>query len=286
MKLKEKSVRLKKMNTKNGFTLIELLVTIVIIGILVAIGVNVYENYKERARLAKARAAAYQMELFFRAENTLLEGSAVAAQYSFDNDDVNTSASPYVLDNSAAGNHLDSLLGAGSFSQSSDTGTGKGSSIRIQGKNIYKNGTIGLAPVNKFTMGFWVKLDTFGDPHTPLVYFTDNAGFLIRSDGSVAVYMNDDHMDEARSDAGIIDLNSWHYIVGGYGDDDETLRLWVDGDLVAKREGIAQSVNFNGTGLRIGYPTTYGTRAFYGWLDNVFVVPSKFDGEGFEYSAD
>ena len=59
------------MKSKKGITLIELLVVIVIIGVLAAIAVPVYNNYMQRARRADAKTALEQLRAaqeIFRAE--------------------------------------------------------------------------------------------------------------------------------------------------------------------------------------------------------------------------
>jgi prepilin-type N-terminal cleavage/methylation domain-containing protein len=55
---------------KSAFTLIELLVVIVIIGILATISVAQFNNYQERARLAKAQAFARQAATLLKANAT------------------------------------------------------------------------------------------------------------------------------------------------------------------------------------------------------------------------
>jgi prepilin-type N-terminal cleavage/methylation domain-containing protein len=55
---------------KSAFTLIELLVVIVIIGILATISVAQFNNYQERARLAKAQAFARQAATLLKAKAT------------------------------------------------------------------------------------------------------------------------------------------------------------------------------------------------------------------------
>jgi len=49
------------MKSKKGITLIELLIVIVIIGVLAAIAVPVYNNYMQRARRADAKTALEQL---------------------------------------------------------------------------------------------------------------------------------------------------------------------------------------------------------------------------------
>jgi type IV pilus assembly protein PilA len=81
------SKRTRQENGQGGFTLIELLVVIVIIGILLAIAVPSYLNFRDRANDSKAqanvRAAVPAVETYFSDNNTYV-GMTLAALQAID----------------------------------------------------------------------------------------------------------------------------------------------------------------------------------------------------------
>jgi type IV pilus assembly protein PilA len=82
------SKRIRQENGQGGFTLIELLVVIVIIGILLAIAVPSYLNFKNRASDAKAqaniRAALPAVETFYGDNGTYANMDAAGALTAID----------------------------------------------------------------------------------------------------------------------------------------------------------------------------------------------------------
>jgi type IV pilus assembly protein PilA len=82
------SKRIRQENGQGGFTLIELLVVIVIIGILLAIAVPSYLNFKNRASDAKAqaniRAALPAVETFYGDNGTYTGMDAAGALTAID----------------------------------------------------------------------------------------------------------------------------------------------------------------------------------------------------------
>lgn len=276
---------LEKMKNKQkfaGFTLIELLVVIVIIGILATISVSTFSGYFERARLAKARYAAKQVEKLFLAQNASTEENLFTAWFAFDRDgDINTS-SPYIIDKSEAGNNLITTVGSGPFSQDNDTGIGTGKSLRINGRRFQMGGTVPGGPYNKITMSFWMKIEDYNYVSTPPIFLNSSTGFLIRSNGEVGFYMNGHNGGNPttiiNSAPGYIKPNKWHHIIGSY--DGNNMRLWIDGEIVAIKENVVQTVPFQGRGLYIGYQAN--TQYYNGWLDEVMVFPYAFGGESLE----
>ncbi len=109
---------------KTAFTLIELLVVIVIIGILATISVSTFQNYVEKARLAKTQAFTRNLINTAQRQQAAEEKNIFSMFFQFDNsDDINTSA-PFIIDNSENRNHLDrKISNSENLTQSSDTPT-------------------------------------------------------------------------------------------------------------------------------------------------------------------
>jgi prepilin-type N-terminal cleavage/methylation domain-containing protein len=263
-----------KLNRK-AFTLIELLVVIVIIGILATISVSTFKGFFEKARLAKSQASAEQIKRLFLAQNASTEANLFTIWYGFDRDGDVNQTSPFLIDKSEAGNNLtrEYPSGSGSITQSSETGSGTGKSLHIDHKIIDILNTVPGGPTNKITIATWVKLEEYPSNITYPVYLTRSSGFRIYSDGEISFHINDS-ADEARSDIPKIILNRWHYIVGSYNGNTQSLKLWVDGDLIAKKENVVQTVPFQGKGFFVGYHEN-----FVGWIDEVMLFPYAFGGE-------
>lgn len=278
----------------SAFTLIELLVVIVIIGILSGISIAGYNDYIEKARLAKARYNSAQVQRLFLAEDASSEKGLFAGWYGFDGENaVNTSVSPYVLDKSKDKNHLTYISGGlmgGSIdvSQSSDTGSGIGTSLKINNSEIGMNDYLPNSPTEKLTMAFWVKTNKLGDlcgnSFDPFVLNHHTIGFRVypegsfhNPDGGIRFYIQREAVG-VTSPAGIFKKNTWHYVVGTY--DGVEIKLWIDGDLVA-----AQNTP-NPVNLQIGTARGifFSNHAFCGgefdtFIDEPMVFPHSFAGE-------
>ena len=260
-----------------GFTLIELLVVIVIIGILATISVSTFQGYFEKARLAKAQQAYSQIKSLFLAQNSSTESNVFSAWYSFDGDSDVNQTSPYVIDKSGAKNNMIGASGAGNFSQSNDTGIGTGKSIRINKKGINTSNLINGGAISKFTIAFWFKLEDYNDfNQTFPVFFNSSAGFNIYPNNKIKMYVTG--AGNIETSPNIFDRNKWYYIVGSY--NGNSIKLWLDGDLIAEKNGVAQTNSFAGKRMYIGY--FQSSQYFNGWLDEVMFLPYAFNGKDLE----
>lgn len=267
-----------------GFTLIELLVVIVIIGILATISVSTFSGYFEKARLAKAQQSYSQIKSLFLAQNASTENNLFSAWFSFDSPGSVNTTSPYIIDQTESKNNLDIIRGSGYFLQdNSDTPLGIGSSLKMQDKEFQQMWVISNSPIDNITTAFWFKMNNLPGQYTPPVFLTSSMGTVIFPDGKARFYINLDYLGTGTShietEAGFIEPGKWHYAVGSYDGNNQTLRFYIDGDLIGKKEGVAKTINFSGHGIMIGYGWHGVNQNFDGWLDEVMLFPYAFDGK-------
>ncbi len=275
------------MNSKNSaFTLIELLVVIVIIGILATIAVSTFSGYFEKARLAKAKTNYSQIKTLFLAQNTATEDNLFTGWYSFDgNNDVNTS-SPYIVDNSPAGNNLTTALGSGTFHQSDDTPLGIGKSLYTDKKRLalYGSSNIKALDSNKLTMAVWVKVLNEENGRVVPFFISASAGFYVFPNQGTATFYINKTQDGVSNTKKLIKRNEWHYLVGSYDGDSQVMRLWIDGELVGVKENVPLTTPFQGTGsnhggIHIGFEYTPTPPLYKGYVDEAMMFPFAFDGK-------
>lgn len=115
------------MNNRRGITLIELLVVIVIVGVLAAIAIPVYNGYMQRARRADAKTALEQVRAaqeMWRAEKGSYSISIIELQTTMGAPA--TAVSPYYTWSYVAGNsaaaYTAQAVPVPASSQASDTG--------------------------------------------------------------------------------------------------------------------------------------------------------------------
>ncbi|MEM7754110.1 MAG: LamG-like jellyroll fold domain-containing protein [Planctomycetota bacterium] len=125
-------------------------------------------------------------------------------------------------------------------------------------------------PDGPFTLEAWAKADTFAR-RTGLVTKTENSEYgLFVNEGRphFSVHLDGRYVT-ARSDAKVLSTDRWHHIAGVF--DGAGVRLYVDGALVASREGAGVRTTsdlplYVGADVnRAGQPTSH----FQGRIDNV-----------------
>ncbi|PID70660.1 hypothetical protein CSB37_01070 [bacterium DOLZORAL124_38_8] len=136
-----------------GFTLIELLVVIVMIGILSGMGIAQYKKYTEKARLAKAQAAAVQFKHQALAANASLNDKLFTAWYTFDDDFQTNGNISQITDKSSNKNHF--LRSNQNLSKSENTPNNNGEALTINKTPLTKKvENIFHIPTNKITFAF------------------------------------------------------------------------------------------------------------------------------------
>jgi prepilin-type N-terminal cleavage/methylation domain-containing protein len=257
---------------KYAFTLIELLVVIVIIGILATIGVAQFNDYQEKARFAKAQAFASQTDHVLMAE-TALTGNGFPLRLDFDEGSGTTA-----YDSSGSENNAD--VSNVVFSWVTDTADNSSSALHIAGWNTSIQ-NIANMPVDEIAFSAFIKLDSLpvGESVLPF-YIANNSSFNIHPNGT-ARFSVDNGVDFVESNSGKIKADRWYHLLGSY--KDETLRFFIDGDLIDEASIGALSFPFNinsTTGLEynaiyLGYVGS--SQAFNGMIDRVRIYPVGLD---------
>lgn len=264
---------------KEAFTLIELLVVIVIIGTLATISVSTFRGYIEKARLAKAQAAYSQTKNIFLSQAALLEEDNIfTLWYSFDENNSVNQTNPYLVDKSNNKVNSNYANGGGSFSQNEDSPIPLGYSLQTNSKITGIHPSIPNGPTDKITIAFWFKLNKDDNSFTRPVSIANSMGFQhYRASKKLRFYMNNSS-DGIYSSEKIV-KDRWYYVVGSYGD--ETMRFWIDGELVGIKENVTQTRPFKGGGypFYVGYNNYMAY--FDGFIDEVMVFPYAFDGKRF-----
>ena len=190
--------------------------------------------------------------------------------------DINAS-NPYVIDKSDAKNYLRSAGGVGTFTQNDETGIGTGKSFRLNKKELGCSTLINGGAIEKFTIAFWFKQEDYSDvSYTYPVFFNSSAGFRFYSNNRIYFYINGAGGLSTIADS--FTRNKWYYVVGSY--DGSNMKIWLDGDLVAEKSGVAQTYSFAGKRMFLGYASS--SSYFNGWLDEVMFFPYAFNGKKLE----
>jgi len=263
-------------NQRKAFTLIELLVVIVLVGILSSISVSTFQNYRERARIAKAQFSARQLQSLILAQDSSTgEGTLFTFWYGFDEGTINP-ISPFVLDKSEVGNNLINSGASGTFNSDGDTPIATGRSIRLENRQLFRLGGVTTQePDEKITVATWIKFDDIpvnSFPYYSFVAGQGSTGFRVFANGDTYFYINSGANRETITQTGL-ETGKWYYLVGSYDGSTQRMKFWIDGDLVGERDGVVQVGSLLGAGLRLGHPN------FNGWLDETMFFPYAFDGE-------
>ena len=266
----------RKISRQAGFTLIELLVVIVIIGILATISVSSFNGYMEEARLAKAQSFARQFQNQIMRQGIIEDKNMFTSWFKGDKaSDFAPGAYKVLMDSSESGNYLSHGIGP---VQDDETPFNTGTSMRFTSGFPWRFNGLGKKnyPENKITMATWVKFDEIRDGDTWIIYFI--------SDSGITIYPHDNYkmcfwVNVANSNSRICSeskpkTDKWYFVVGSYNGETEKMKFWINGDLVAKKEGISL-VSPLAESLRL-------SSNFYGLMDDIIISPYAFNGEIFE----
>ena len=177
---------------------------------------------------------------------------------------------------------MTSVSGAGEYSRDADTGIGTGKSLKSRRKRFHRSAPIWKGPTNKITIASWIKMDDYHTNYILTSFVSGSSGIKISSTGEVRFYINstygsDGSTSSLASPDGVIQKNKWHYVVGSYDGDTSQIKLWVDGELVASRDGVNQTISFTNKQLYVGVHPYAAVPTV--WLDEVVFSSYAFDGE-------
>jgi prepilin-type N-terminal cleavage/methylation domain-containing protein len=211
---------------KSAFTLIELLVVIVIIGILATIGVAQFNEYQEKARMARSIAFESQANKLLLAK-TAVQGTKSIAAWDFDDLTGRTTN-----DTTGSGNILTSNINDGN-NFVTDTPDGSPSAFYANERYMGNNSPSFSSLSNELSISFWIKPITYQDASYIALTTTPNAwGTRLSNQGQIIFYL--DFLDQSfNSGTTKIALNKWHQVLLSY--DGTTKKIYIDGLLAAEQ---------------------------------------------------
>lgn len=263
------------MTTQRGFTLIELLVVIAIIGILASIAMVNLDGQSEKARLAKAKEFASQVDHAL--------GFWAAGKWDFNTDNV------LVFDSSGNESHADFRGDATRLQEAQCGGLNFDGCLSLDGDGDYIEVASPSEALNfrdrPFTVTAWIYYDPSlgGGDYARVVSYEDYSGYTSPNRNGYTLLVDESirdisfewHANGVAHSAfgGVVRERAWVFAAGTYDgmNDADSLRLYVNGELVDSSNTGGALMDLSTAEFRIGMVSGSGVpdQYFPGLIDNV-----------------
>jgi hypothetical protein len=172
---------------------------------------------------------------------------------------------------SAADTAPGSVADNGSISGAASTAFGvSGGALSFDGSNDYVNvaSSADLKPAGGFTLSAWVFPSAAGGgtPRTILMK-SDALDYVLRLDANGYLEFRMDDLSPQKINGAIPTLNTWTHVAASYSEDEDQIKLYVNGVLVAA-QSFTGTVAHDNSALRIGANLSAG-EAWQGRLDEI-----------------
>jgi len=223
------------MRNARGFTIVELLIVIVVIGILAAITIVAFNGIQERARIASGTAFAAQIK-----RQNLQDATG---SWSFDE------CSGTTLNNTADGSTTPATMTSG-VTWSTDTPSGSGCSLAFNGAGGTRVLTDARLSTTYYMKAAWIKMTSCS---------TGNNILSMPATGSpdAAMYAPGCRLQAGHNGSygvaimsGALSAGKWYHVAVEYVD--SSLKLYVDGKVIATASSVSPPANATETGISIG----------------------------------
>lgn len=213
---------------KSAFTLIELLVVIVIIGILATIGIASFNDYQERARLAKAQAFARQ------AQTSLMARSMAEAKPPIAIFPLNETTGTVAKDTSGNGYAATSSVSKWSTLSPYDDQNPDQGSWYNENTGDYLMASIPDTTINALTVSAWVYVTGTTGPMSPVAVSFSSGWAGMNYSGTWSLYAPQPNSGDQLNTNTSIKRNTWNHLLASY--DGQTQKFYINGDLIASRD--------------------------------------------------